>query len=202
MNRSGIRLSIRNFSAVILVGGAGTRFGDNLKSKYLIGGKSIIERELDVLSKIFDEILLVTNSPEEFAGFSLYRVIKDVFPGAGPLGGIHAAMINSARTSLFVFAGDMPFLSSNLILDQMAFAGGQDTDAVIPEINSEKEPLHGIYMRHLSGKLGNYLSCSRDLSVRGFLGTINVSYYEPGISDEIVKAFVNINTPRDAKRYK
>ena len=42
--------------------------------------------------------------------------MQDEILGAGPLGGIHAAMKASSNDSIFVFAGDMPFLDKDIII--------------------------------------------------------------------------------------
>lgn len=195
------RLTTGDISAVILAGGASTRYGGGIKAKSLIGSAKIIDLALNTIRNIFDEIIIVTNLPEEFAEYGQYTITGDHFKGAGPLGGIHAAMKVSSRKALFVFAGDMPFLNSKLILDQIAYAVDHGADAVIPEVNGKIEPLHGIYMNHLIMRLENFLSSWKDLALRSFLNTINISFYRPGISDEVLKAFVNINRPEDAEKY-
>jgi molybdopterin-guanine dinucleotide biosynthesis protein A len=195
------RLQISDISAAVLAGGASTRYGGGIKAKSLIGGGKIIDLAINTIKNIFDEIIIVTNSPEEFAEYGQYTITGDHFKGAGPLGGIHAAMKVSSRKALFVFAGDMPFLNSKLILDQIAYAADHCADAVIPEIDGKIEPLHGIYMNHLIMRLENFLSSWKDLALRSFLNTINVSFYRPDISDEVLRAFVNINTPKDSEKY-
>jgi molybdopterin-guanine dinucleotide biosynthesis protein A len=197
-----IDLTVNDISAVILAGGAGTRFGSRNKLQSLIGGKRIIDRVTDTLSTVFDEIIIVTNNPEEFIDNKSFQVTVDQFRGAGPLGGIHAAMMVSARKALFVFAGDMPYLVGSLIREQISFAKAHGSDAVIPEINGGIEPLHGIYMNRLAGKIENQLSAGKDLSLRGFLSTINVVLFRPENSDRVLKAFVNINWPGDADKYR
>jgi molybdopterin-guanine dinucleotide biosynthesis protein A len=194
-------LIIHDISAVILAGGAATRFGGKNKAKSLIGGERIIDRELDILLTVFDEVIVVTNTPEEYSDIKRCQITADQYKGAGPLGGIHAAMMLSVRKALFVFAGDMPYLDGSLIREQISFSKGQGSDAFIPEINGGMEPLHGIYMTHLATKIENRLSSGKDLSIRGFLKTINVSFFKPEISDKVLRAFININYPYDADKH-
>ncbi|MGD0582509.1 MAG: molybdenum cofactor guanylyltransferase [Bacteroidales bacterium] len=194
-------LTIREISAVLLAGGASTRYGGRIKAKSLIGGEKIIDRALRLIKNVFDEIIIVTNTPEEFTEYYGLILTTDHFRGAGPLGGIHAAMKVSSRKAVFVFAGDMPFLNSKLILDQITYAGDNHADAIIPEVNGKVEPLHGIYMNYLITDLESHLSSGKDKALRSFLQTINVTFYRPDISDEVIKAFVNINSPGDARKY-
>jgi len=203
MNRSADknRLSSSELSAVILAGGAGTRFGGKNKLQSLIGGERIIDRVIETLTPVFDEIIIVTNSSEEYSHLKHCQVTMDQFKGAGPLGGIHAAMMLSVRKGLFVFAGDMPYLDGNLIREQISFAGNNASDAVIPEVKGDIEPLHGIYMNHLTGKIESRLSSGTDLSIRGFLKTIDVAFFRPEISDKVLRAFININYPGDTDKH-
>lgn len=203
MKRSAARNKITSadLSAVILAGGAGMRFGGKNKLQALIGDERIIDRVIETLTPVFDEIIIVTNSPEEYANLNHCQVTMDQFKGVGPLGGIHAAMMLSVRKGLFVFAGDMPYLDGKLIREQISFAGKNESDAVIPEVKGDIEPLHGIYMNHLAGKIESRLSSGTDLSVRGFLKTIDVAFFRPEISDKVLRAFININYPGDADKH-
>src|SRR6266852_6335727 len=104
-------------SAAILMGGEARRFGGRDKSGLMIDGRSILERQLDELSTIADDILIVGSSqmsatetdgpakaghpvrPGQYvaSGFSrtkdpVVRLIADRVTGCGPLGGLDAAL--------------------------------------------------------------------------------------------------------------
>ena len=64
-------------SGAILAGGAASRFNGRMKSKIIIDGETIISRIISVIRDIFDEIIIVTNNPEEFADFSFCRIVQD-----------------------------------------------------------------------------------------------------------------------------
>ena len=51
-------------TGVILAGGANSRFEGKTKATMLIAGKPIVAGILDTMEGIFDEIILVTNTPE------------------------------------------------------------------------------------------------------------------------------------------
>jgi molybdopterin-guanine dinucleotide biosynthesis protein A len=110
-------------------------------------------------------------------------------------------MKSSTKKSIFVFASDMPFLKGDLISQQLNYSQTHHADAVIPEINGSIEPLHGIYKNHLLSKLEDYLSSGNNYSLKGFLDKINVDLFRPEITSEILRAFVNINTPGEAEKY-
>jgi molybdenum cofactor guanylyltransferase len=188
-----------NISGVILAGGENRRFEGNIKAKSLVGGKRIIDRVLNITGKIFDEIIIVTNTPEEFSDLKGCKIVGDYFKGAGPLGGIHSGIVNSSKEAVFIFAGDMPFLSHKMIMRQIGIYYRMSSDAVIPEWDRGIEPLHAIYRRSLADKLEEHLNSSNDYNIRVFLNRIDYTLYKPKVTKEVIRAFTNINTPLDAK---
>jgi molybdopterin-guanine dinucleotide biosynthesis protein A len=189
-----------DLSAVILAGGEGKRFGGNPKTELVVGGRSIISRMLDVIREMFDEIIIVTNSPERFSELEKCRIITDIFPGSGPLGGIHAAMKASEREALFVFAGDMPFLNKGLIIKQIEKFSDRIYSALVPVLNDLEEPLHAIYINTLSGEIEEILERQDKPAVKDLLENINTGYMKLPPSPEIIKAFTNINSPSDLEQ--
>jgi molybdenum cofactor guanylyltransferase len=184
-------------SGVILAGGAGSRFNGRLKPKIVIAGESMISRIISVVRDLFDEIIIVTNNPEEFKEFSFCRIVQDQILNAGPLGGIHAAMKTSSNDAIFVFAGDMPFLDKGIILRLIDAYDTADADAVIPEIEEYIEPLHSVYSTSLTEKLEAYLKNENSHAVRDFIKSLNVKYLQFDGSEKNRKAFTNINSSSD-----
>ncbi len=195
------RLLPSEISAVILAGGEAVRFGGKSKFNTLIDGETIISRSVGTLRQIFDEIIIVTNSREEFTSFKDCLVTGDLVKGYGPIAGIHAAIKKSSRKAIFAVASDMPFLDEGFIRDQVAWAGDHPADAVIPEINGMREPLHGIYMTRVAGILEKYIIEKKQYSLTGFLDIIDTGYYRFPAGTGVHKFFTNINTEEDAARY-
>lgn len=187
----------QNLTGVILAGGASTRFNGRIKAKIVIDGRTIISRISDTLGEIFDDLIIVTNNPEEFKEYYHCKIIGDLFLNKGPLGGIHSAMKASDRDALFVVAGDMPMLDKKFITLQTEFYNSNKCDILIPQINNNIEPLHGIYSKSLAGTLEAYLQHSDNFAIREFLKMADVRYLN--IEDSVVarNAFTNINSPDD-----
>ena len=101
-------------TGAILAGGLNSRFGQN-KALINIDGKTLIERIIEVFSTIFDEILIISSSPDIYNKFDSCRVIGDILPIGGPLIGIYSALIGSKYDAVFVSACDMPFINPSLI---------------------------------------------------------------------------------------
>lgn len=188
---------VSNISGVILAGGANKRFRGEIKSKLVIGGIPIIERIIDTIRDIFDEIIIVTNTPEEFSEYVRYKITGDHFLKTGPLGGIHAALKVSGKEAVFVFAGDMPFLDKKLINKQIDIYNSGTYKVLVPRINGNIEPLHSIYNISLMNTLEEYLVSTRDFAVRDFFSMVSINYMDLEESRETEKAFININQPSD-----
>lgn len=185
----------KDITGVILAGGASKRFDGVVKSRIEIGGKPIISRITDTLHGIFDEIIIVTNSPEEYTEYSDCRITGDIFMNKGPLGGLHAAMTVSENEAFFVVAGDMPLLDRELIIRQIEFFSLQTCDILIPMVGSYIEPLHGIYRKSILKNLGEYLEGDNDYAMREFFKQAEMLYFEVGDSE--IRSFTNINYPSD-----
>jgi molybdopterin-guanine dinucleotide biosynthesis protein A len=146
---------------------------------------------------MFDEIIIVTNKPEEFREFIQYIIVEDQYLKAGPLGGIHAALKASSEDAIFVFAGDMPFLDKEIITDQINEFNKKEHDVLIPEVNQFIEPLHAIYRKSVLNDLERFLSEGKSRAVRDFLSEENVGYFQIPNTEKTGRAFANINSPSD-----
>ncbi|HJT70124.1 MAG TPA: molybdenum cofactor guanylyltransferase, partial [Terriglobales bacterium] len=97
---------MNGIAAFVLSGGKSSRMGSD-KALLELGGKSLIARAVELASKMSRDVAIV-GDPQKLAGFG--RVITDVFPDRGPLGGIHAALSQSSADLNLILAVDLPFL--------------------------------------------------------------------------------------------
>ncbi len=82
-----------DITGIILAGGKSTRMGEN-KSLLSLNGKTVIERVVDLMKSIFKEVILITNTPEEYDFIKIPKY-KDIFEYKGPLAGIHSGLTHS-----------------------------------------------------------------------------------------------------------
>ena len=129
-------------SAAILAGGRAIRYGGTDKSALLVGGRSILERQLGELRQLTDDILVVGGRRDEAAGV---RVIRDRVAHSGPLGGLDAALAAARDDRLAVVAGDMPFVTAAFLASLVALS--DDADAVVPRTERGYHPLCAVYRR-------------------------------------------------------
>ncbi|MBI4739917.1 molybdenum cofactor guanylyltransferase, partial [Candidatus Woesearchaeota archaeon] len=98
-------------SAAILAGGKNSRMSGENKAFIRIGQRPIIEVVIKILEGIFEEIILVTNSPEEYKAYEKRATVcRDIVKNTGPLGGIYSALSTAKEEAVFFVACDMPFL--------------------------------------------------------------------------------------------
>jgi molybdopterin-guanine dinucleotide biosynthesis protein A len=161
-----------------------------------IEGVQIINRTVSLLKPMFREIIMAGWPPDDASPEYTLKV-TDNFPGKGPLAGIEAAMKASLAPWLFVFGGDMPWLSEEIIRDQAAAFLKAPGDVLIPRIGKSIEPLHAIYRCSLHPYLENYLLTEKDIAVRAFFKPLKVRYYDLPGDKKTLKVFTNINSPRD-----
>jgi molybdopterin-guanine dinucleotide biosynthesis protein A len=184
-------------SGAILAGGANRRFNGVTKANLLVGGKPVISRIIDVIGEIFNEIIIVTNTPGEFQAYDRFRITVDEVKDAGPLGGIHAALKAASNDSVFIIAGDMPFPDKILINKLIAKYLSTDCQILVPRVNGNIEPLHSIYHVSVLARLEEFISKGSDYSVRRFFDMVNVNYIKLDNTPNILTALTNINTPSD-----
>lgn len=184
--------------ATILSGGNNRRMLRD-KAFLQIGQKTIIEREIEVLSTLFSRIVVVTNAPENHAHLAA-ELVPDLIPGKGPLGGIYSGLIASKDEYSFVVGCDLPFLNAGLISYMIEARNGYD--AVVPKLSGFVEPLHAVYSRHCLMPIKRQLN-RNELKIQSFFHEVKVRYtresdikrYDPkGI------AFLNVNTEDDLKK--
>jgi molybdopterin-guanine dinucleotide biosynthesis protein A len=134
-------MMIADIAGVLLAGGKSSRFGSN-KALAPFRGRPLISHTASLLQRLFGEILLVTNSPAEYA-FLGWPMTGDLFPHCGPLAGIHAALHQVASPRIFAVGCDMPLVQEGLVRLLCGEAG--EWQAVVPELDLGLEPLCALY---------------------------------------------------------
>lgn len=196
-------MSMISRSAVILVGGEARRANGQEKYFFMHEGRTFIERLVDTLDQVVDEIILVAKDPgqcKRFHHLKGVRCITDIRRGIGPIGGLHAGTLAAHGDTLFVCACDMPCIDAGVVRFLFDFLG--NADAVIPSWNTDMiEPLHAVYRRSV---LLRYLEDHASYSLRPLIRSINTRYVQVEdlrSIDPMLKTFTNINKLEDLERF-
>lgn len=100
-------------TAIILAGGKSSRMGFD-KQFLKIDKRRLMFSIINKLNKEFDEIIIVTNKPDHYIGLS-HKITRDILRDKGPLGGIHAGLMQASSKYSLVIACDMPNINLSYI---------------------------------------------------------------------------------------
>ena len=181
----------------LLAGGMSTRMGTD-KAFLIFDGQTLLDRALIVMQTVCDRVTIV-GDPAKFAKYEAGSVIADIFPGCGPLAGIHSALVHSAAEFNLMLAVDMPFATAELL--SFLFAVAEKNAAVVtaPRVNDGLQPLCAVYRRDFAAaaeralRAGNYKIDALFSSV----STHVIEAAELAAAGFSARNFFNVNTPQD-----
>ena len=182
-------------TGVVLAGGASRRMGRD-KAFLDLGGRPLIAHVLERMGEVCAETLIVANDIPRYAGLGV-RIVPDVFPGVGVLGGLHAGLA-AARHDLILAVGcDMPFLNPALLRAFVAWAEGYDVVAL--RRGDQVETLHAAYRRTCLGPMEEVIRSGQQRII-SFFPQVRVRYVAPEDIfplDPDLRSFRNVNTPEE-----
>jgi molybdopterin-guanine dinucleotide biosynthesis protein A len=182
----------------IQAGGQSNRMGEDKALKVFLD-RPLIQRVVDRLGPIADEVLVTTNHPELY-GFLGVRLVPDLIPGLGALGGLYTALASASHPIVAIVACDLPFASAALMEQAATTLVEQEVDIVIPRTVKGLEPLHAVYRRTTCLPVVRSAIRSNQLKVIDWFPQVRVLEQSP---EEVMKVdpsgltFWNINTPED-----
>lgn len=172
----------------VLAGGKSSRMGRD-KTLLELDGETLVERALRKLRGVCAEVA-IAGGGEGLERFG--RVVPDLTPGQGPLGGIVAALEQSNyEWNLFVGV-DMPFVPEAALRALLAAAGGAEM-VVLAQADGYVQPLCGIYSRRALPVLRGELAAGRLKVKDAVAATGAISYLQVGEE----AWFRNLNTPEE-----
>jgi molybdopterin-guanine dinucleotide biosynthesis protein A len=182
--------------AAILAGGRGRRLGGVHKGLLTVGGRSILERQLEALAPWVAERCIVAGDLSPYAAVASAHgalLVPDRAPGQGPLAGLEAALGAGGGDALLVFACDLPFLDAELI---RALRDAPDAEAVVPRIAGRAQPLAARYARAILPKVQARLARGA-LRLSELVDELAVVWLDLA---DAPPGFFNVNTPADLER--
>ncbi len=182
-------------TGLILSGGKSTRMGQN-KAFIEIEGIPIIHRIHALFRELFEEIIIVTNEKDLFRDLDA-RIVGDLLPGAGALGGLYTGLFYSSFRYSFCVACDMPFLKRPLI--EYLHTKTLGYDVVVPKTRDGLEPLHAYYSRNCMEPARETLA-NGSYRIFDFYPLVRVNMVGEGeihALDPEGESFLNVNTPEE-----
>jgi molybdenum cofactor guanylyltransferase len=190
-------ISPENITAVILAGGLGRRMGGVDKGLQQIHGKPMVQQVLDRLQPQVGKVLINANRHlDEYKGFGVPICSDSISGYAGPLAGIHAALLQTNTAYLVTVPCDSPLLPNDLVSRLSVAASEHQADAaVVVTDNEEQRQRHPVFLllkSDLRSSLERYLN-NGGRKVDDWLASLNC--VDVPFDDET--AFTNVNTPED-----
>jgi molybdopterin-guanine dinucleotide biosynthesis protein A len=183
-------------TGIVLAGGESRRMGRD-KAFLAINGRPMIERVIGVLRQVTQHIIVVTNTPEAYAGCDV-EITVDAFGQRGSIVGVYSGLLRSRDEYNIVVACDMPFLNSGLIRYMSGLAAAE-YEVVLPKIGEFVEPLHAVYARALLPVFENHIK-NGNKRIRSIFTGRRVRYVteeEVARFDPGRRSFVNLNTVKE-----
>lgn len=188
------------YTGIILSGGLSTRLSGRNKAFIEIQGRRIIENTYRIFSRLFKEIILVTNQPELYGEWD-FKVVSDIFSVRSSMTGLHAGLYHAAHPFAFAVACDSPFLNEELIRSVLSHVT-PETYIVVPRTELGYEPLFAIYSKQCLPALEESITAGRyrivEIFDRGPTTRIPASKLRK--ADPELLSFFNINTPADMEK--
>jgi molybdopterin-guanine dinucleotide biosynthesis protein A len=107
-------------------------------------GKTLLARALELARTVSPNFAIVGPT-------HLYqthgRVVEDIFPGHGPLGGIHAALSSTANALNLILGVDLPFMEPGFLKYLVQQASQSDAVVTVPRTGGGFQPLCAVYRR-------------------------------------------------------
>jgi molybdenum cofactor guanylyltransferase len=185
-------------TAFVLAGGQSTRMGRE-KAMLELGGRTLLERALQLALTVAAEAMVV-GSRGEFERYG--RLLDDVYPGQGPLGGIHAALWASPTDLNLILAVDTPFLEARFLEFLVAQARESGAVVTLPRTADGFHPLAAVYRRSFRETAEQALAEGRN-KIDSLFAQVETRVLEEEELRRFAFApaiFENLNTPEELER--
>lgn len=179
----------------ILAGGKSSRMNYNNKALLNYYNRSFIEHLIQA-GEDFKEIIIIANDKTPYEHLNI-RVVPDLYPGHGPLSGIHAALHASMTSHVLCVACDMPLVRKEVLNYLGQYPIGYDV--LLPFYEERLQPLCAVYSKTIETKIQEALM-NQEYRLQAFIRQLNYQTLLNMKNQNFLPTdFMNINTPTDLK---
>jgi molybdopterin-guanine dinucleotide biosynthesis protein A len=184
-------------TGILLAGGNSRRMGED-KRYLVLGEQTLLERGLVVLRSIFQEVLVVI--AQDSAPLDVdARVVRDLVPDCGSLGGLYTGLVQATTPFIFVVACDMPFLDPAVITQFTSRRAA--ADIVMAKLAARLHPMHALYGKRCLPVVEEMIRTRRlkiqEILLQSSLLVRYVTEADLAAIDPTGRSFQNVNTPAD-----
>ena len=189
--------------------------GEN-KALLPLGTSPLIVHVIRRMRRVTDELLLITNTPTEYAHFGL-PMHGDIIPDTGALGGIYTGLTHASYDAVLCVGCDSPFLQPKLLSYLISilrgydaampytYSNNKDIGVTTPSYSTDQitlQTLCAAYSKRCLSIIELMLQES-ELRVHALQERANILTLAPEIwktYDSEGYSFFNINTPEDFEK--
>jgi molybdenum cofactor guanylyltransferase len=184
-----------HLAAFVLAGGKSSRMGTD-KAFLEYRGRPLVEHAIALAGSLSSAVRVV-GSREKFGRYGL--VVEDIFPGQGPLGGIHAALCVSRADLNLMIAVDMPLLSQPFLQYLIDRARGSTAIVTVPRTDRRWHPLCAVYRSSFVTLAEEALKAGKNKigSLFDMTQTLTIEEEELTSAGFSPSLFLNLNTPQE-----
>ena len=199
-----MKMPRREFSAVLLAGGASARMGQP-KATLRFGDAPLLERIVNELSREFVQVVVVA-APEKQEPFVIrqllpeagaFVIVRDDGAYQGPVEALARGLHAAASDVAFACSCDLPLLRAEVARALCLMLDGYD--AVIPNVGGLLQPLHAAYRRRCADVLAAMAAGGerRLTALASRVAVRRVGEAELRRLDPELRSVFNVNTPAD-----
>jgi molybdopterin-guanine dinucleotide biosynthesis protein A len=188
-------------TGAVLAGGESSRMGGRPKGLERVRGERIVDRVAAALREAADDVIIVSNQADASTWLADVPVARDRRAGAGPLAGVHAALVHAGQAVL-VAPWDAPFVPGALLRALRDAGELEGADAAVPLSAASPwgfEPLCAWYAPTALAAIEAQLD-SREFSVGALERRARVLRVDVSAWGDPAVLFFNVNTPADLER--
>lgn len=185
--------------AAVLAGGASSRMGQN-KVLLEYQGRRFLDRICHEMSDFGEPLISVATKQDyhgEYADLGL-PIVYDERHGIGPIEGIYQVLRHAKGDYVFVCAGDMPFVTAELVRYMAEFISS-DYDCYVMVDDDHIHPLCAIYSKAVLGVVEELIEAGQ-YRLMQILRRVRTKYIRIESSSLDKKQLRNINTREEYRR--
>lgn len=197
----------KDITGIILSGGKSLRMGSD-KALIKVGDETIIERITNLMTSIFSDVFIVTNTSEDYKFLNI-PLYEDIYKNKGPLSGIHSGLAHSSTDKNFFISCDLPLITKALIEYIIEFKNEKSIRYCFAD--GRHHYLAGVYCKELIPEIERILNVNSNQSEKKE-HKFSIKSLLKNIEAEIIKVehlsfysknlFFNLNTTEDFEQLK
>jgi molybdopterin-guanine dinucleotide biosynthesis protein A len=177
---------------VVLAGGRAARLGGQAKPQLQVGGRTMLDT---VLAAVPDAHRRIVVGPPQAVPADVL-LVRERPPGGGPVAALRAGLTEVATETVAVLAGDLPFLTTGLVVE-LRTALSADGVLVVDETGRD-QLLVGVW--RTAALRAAVADSAGPTSLRKVLGPLSVRRIRPVVAPGSPPPWMDCDTPADLAR--